>query len=128
MDALITLVHQHPSAVLAIAFTIATIGFATYVALTLRNGLMTSALSAKPLSLTEEQIKCCSAKWRWNPSRITFTIPAVYTSDEGINKWADEVAPRLGIKFQPTEVQIIPRKLFRQARYEVTFAKLKDLR
>lgn len=128
MDALITLVHQHPSAVLAIALTIAVIGFAAYVGSTLRNGLMTSTLSTKPLSLTKEQIKCCSVKWRWNPSRITFTIPAAYTSDEGINKWADEVAPRLGMRFQPTEVRIIPRRLFRSAQYKVTFAKLKELR
>lgn len=128
MDAIITLVHQYPSAVLAVAFTIAVIGFAAYAGSTLCNGLMVSALSTKPLSLTKEQIKCCSVKWRWNPSRITFTIPAVYTSDEGINKWADAVAPRLGIKFQPTKVRIIPRKLFRPARYEVTFAKLKGLR
>ena len=124
MDALITLVHQHPAAILAIACAIAVIGVAAYVVF----ALMASALSAKPMSLTKEQIKCCSVEWRWNPSRITFTIPAAYTSDEGINKWADEVAPRLGMRFQPTEVRIIPRRLFRSAQYKVTFAKLKELR
>lgn len=128
MDALITLVHQHPSVTLAIAFIIAVIGFAAYVGSTLRNGLMASALSAKPLSLTKEQIRDCSVEWRWNPSRIIFTIPAACTSDEGINKWADEVAPRLGMRFQPTEVRIIPRRLFRPSQYKVTFAKLKELR
>lgn len=128
MDALITLVHQHPAAILAIACAIAVIGVAAYVVFALRNSLMASALSAKPMSLTKEQIKCCSVEWRWNPSRITFTIPGAYTSDEGINKWADEVAPRLGMRFQPTEVRIIPRRLFRSAQYKVTFAKLKELR
>ncbi|WP_137652753.1 hypothetical protein [Bifidobacterium moukalabense] len=128
MDALITLVHQHPVAILVIVFAITVIGFAAYVGLTLRNGLKASALSAKPLSLIKEQIKHCSVKWHWNPSRITFTIPAIYTSDEEINKWADTVAPRLGMRFQPTEVRIIPRKFYRSARYEVTFTKLRRLR
>ena len=58
MDALITLVHQHPAAILAIACAIAVIGVAAYVVFALRNSLMASALSAKPMSLTKEQIKC----------------------------------------------------------------------
>lgn len=44
MDALITLVHQHPAAILAIACAIAVIGVAAYVVFALRNSLMASAI------------------------------------------------------------------------------------
>ena len=85
-------------------------------------------LSSKPLGLPEEQIDMASMARRRRPTREVFRFPAGAVTDAVVNEWADLTAPRLGHGFQPIEVRVIPQRLWYPAMYEVTFAKLEDLR
>jgi len=85
-------------------------------------------LCAKPLSLSPGEEKAVKVRYARNPKRMIFLLPAVLTTDEDVNAWADAVAPRLGRAFQAVSVETVPQGLFSNAKYRVTFARLEELR
>lgn len=85
-------------------------------------------VSARPLCLTEEQVRSATMHRRSRPKRVIVRMPAAYATDDEVNMWADTVAPRIGEGFQATDVRVIPQRFGRKAMYEVTFAKLGSLR
>ena len=116
-------VREHPTIALMLMIFIA----AALMTFT-HNAKKVDAVTAKPLALTTEQAKQVTMKRQFRPARYVFTIPAAFATDENTNTWADTIAPRLGIGFQPVEVIIIPQKMWSPARYKVTFTKLEALR
>ncbi|MCI1218553.1 hypothetical protein [Bifidobacterium crudilactis] len=85
-------------------------------------------LSAKPLNLTEEQIRHTRMKRGWNPPSLRFRFPATYATPDEVSQWADLTAPRLGHGYLVGKAVVLPGKLWFQARYEVEFVRLKGLR
>ena len=129
MNTLITILdwmHQHP-VVIAVLIAVAVVIVIALMA-SASKAKKTDALSAKPLDLSDEQAQKVTMRRRRNPDSFIFRIPASFATDEIINAWADEVAPRLGDGFQPTEVRVIPQKGWKPSVYEVTFTKLESLR
>lgn len=117
---------QHLAAILVLLV----IALSTWAALFIyvRQAKKKDIVSAKPLCLTEEQMQHVVIRRSRKPRRIIVRIPASVATDEIINEWADMIAPRLGAGFQPADVKIIPQKLWWPAQYEITFARLENLR
>lgn len=86
------------------------------------------ALSAHPLNLTEEQDAKVRVRYQHRPYRITFSIPAAFTTDDAVMEWAMLMPPRLGDRFVSGSMRIIPRRFLTPSHYEVTFSRLDDLR
>lgn len=126
MDTKATLIDMltHPAVVVVVAIVVVDAAMKMHFSKAKKADLVT----AKPLSLTEEQAKSVTMCRRHRPKRISIRMPAAYATDDEVNAWADTVAPRIGDGFQATEVQIIPQRFGRKAMYEVTFAKLRSLR
>lgn len=85
-------------------------------------------LSAKPLNLTEEQIRHARMKRGWNPPSLRFRFPAAYATPDEVSKWADLTAPRLGHGYLVGKAVVHPGRLWFQAKYEVEFVWLEGLR
>lgn len=128
MNTQATLVGMPTHMVIAVVAIVAIIIVSVAVKMHFDEVKKADLMTAKPLSLTEEQVKSVTMRRRHQPERIIVRMPAAYATDDEVNMWADTVAPRVGRGFQATEVQVIPQRFGSKAMYEITFAKLGSLR
>lgn len=122
---MISMLWQHIGLLLAVS----AIGTATfYVWHIIRARRKHDALCAQPLSFDEEQERQVVVRYRYRPYRMIFVIPAALVTDEVLQGWVEAIGPRLGRGLSAGAVKVIPQRLWRPSRYEVTFTRLDDLR
>lgn len=128
MDTQTTLIEVLTQPVVMLVMLAVLIALTIAVKMHLSEAKKADLVAAKPLCLNEEQTRSVTMRRRNRPTRVIVRMPAAYATDDEVNMWADTVAPRIGEGFQATEVRVIPQGFGRKAMYEVTFAKLGNLR
>lgn len=94
----------------------------------IRNSIKRDMLSAKPLSLSEEEIRRSKMRFSYFRKYYLFTIPAKYATEEVINAWTDSIASRLGDGYSSSQMVTKAHRFWHPAQYQITFSKLGSLR